>query len=115
LAYRNQNKTIMNHIEAIQEIIKVAPESEEEFKEPYKTKNPFMVINVFTRQIRKRIYKRDHKSIIGCLHKMNELYKKGDQALKNAVESVFIYSLDSLTMRCDTAYRNLIFSNRKLL
>jgi hypothetical protein len=38
----------MNHTEAIQEILKVIPESEEEFKDTFRTKNSFMVINVFT-------------------------------------------------------------------
>lgn len=99
----------MNHTEAIQEIIKVAPETGEEFKETYKTRNSFMVINVFTKQIRKLIQNKDKKVVVHCLNKMNEIYRKGDQNLKNAVESVFIYSLDSLLFHCDNAYRNLIF------
>lgn len=99
----------MNHTEAIQEIVKVIPESEEEFKDTFRTKNSFMVINVFTKQIKKLIGKKDQKVLILCLNKMSELYKKGDQALKNAIESVFIYSLDSLTFTCDKAYKNLIF------
>jgi len=99
----------MNHTEAIQEIIKVVPESEEDFKETYKTKNSFMVINVFTKQIQKLIQRKDKIVLINCLNKMNEIYRKGDQTLKNAVESIFIYSLDSLTFSCDRAYKNLIF------
>jgi len=99
----------MNHTEAIQEIIKVAPESEEEFKEIYKTRNSFMVINVFTKQIHKLIQRKDKMILINCLNKMNEIYRKGDQTLKNAVESIFIYSLDRLIFSCDKVYRNLIF------
>lgn len=100
----------MNHTEAIQEIIQVVPESKEEFAEVYKTKNSFMVINVFTRQIRTLIRKGETKILIRSFDKMNELYQKGDQALRNAVENVFVYSLDSLTFSCDHTYRNLIFS-----
>lgn len=99
----------MNHTEAIQEIIKVAPEAETDFKETYKTKNSFMVINVFTKQIQKLIRKKEEKLLVKSLKKMNELYQKGDAALKNAIESVFVYSLDSLTFGCDNAYKNLIF------
>ena len=100
----------MNHTEAIQEIIKVAPESEEEFKEIYKTRNSFMVINVFTRQIRNLIKKGETKILLRSLDKMNELYQRGDSALKNAVENVFVYSLDSLTFSCKPSYKDLIFS-----
>ena len=42
--------------------------------------------------------------------KMNDLYEKGDAALKNAVENVFIYSLDSLTFSCKAVRRQEIFS-----
>ncbi|WP_028122546.1 DUF7674 family protein [Epilithonimonas tenax] len=100
----------MNHTEAIQEIIKVVPESKEEFDEVYKTKNSFMVINVFTRQIRNLIRRGETSILITSFEKMNELYQKGDQALKNAVENVFVYSLDSLTFSCNHTYKNLIFS-----
>lgn len=98
----------MNHTEAMQEILKVIPESEEEFKDTFRTRNSFMVINVFTKQIRRLIRKKDQKVLITCLYKMGEMYKKGDKTLKNAIESVFIYSLDSLTFTCDKAYKNLI-------
>jgi len=40
---------------------------------------------------------------------MNEIYRKGDQTMKNAVESIFIYSLDRITFNCENAYKNLIF------
>lgn len=93
----------------MQEIIKVAPETAEDFKENYKTQNSFMVINVFTKQIQKLIGKKDNKILINCLNKMNEIYRKGDQTLKNAVESIFIYSLDRITFSCDNGYKNLIF------
>lgn len=98
----------MNHTEAIQEIIKVIPESQEDFKENYKTNNSFMVINVFTKQIKKIIQSENETILIRCLDKMNYIYKTGDLALKNAVESVFIYSLDSLTFSCNKHYKNLI-------
>ena len=100
----------MNHTEAILEIIEVIPEYKTEFEEVYKTKNPFMVINVFTRQIRNLIKKSETKKLVSSLQKMDELYQKGDLALKNAVENVFVYSLDSLTFSCKPSYKNLIFS-----
>lgn len=104
----NQNK--MNHTVAIKEIIKVVPECEIEFQEVDKTKNSFMVIKVFTKHIKSFIGKGDIKILLKSLNKMNDLYTKGDPSLRNAIENVFIYSLDSLTFPCKNTYKTLIFS-----
>ncbi|MCD0457468.1 hypothetical protein LPB85_18675 [Chryseobacterium sp. LC2016-27] len=100
----------MNHTDAVREIIKLIPESQEEFKDPYKTKTPFMVISVFTKQIKKLIKDHDQKILMRSITKMNLLYSKGDQALKNAIENIFVYSLDSLTFCCEPSYKDLIFA-----
>lgn len=99
----------MDHTDAIQEIIKILPETNQEFSETYKTKTPFVVINVFTKQIKKLILKNESETLLACLKKMNDLYLKGDQSLRNAVETVFVFSLDSLTFSCDKNYRQIIF------
>lgn len=104
-----QNNLKMNHTDAVREIIKLIPESQEEFKDSYKTKTPFMVISVFTKQIKKLIKDHDQKILMKSIIKMNLLYSKGDQALKNAIENIFVYSLDSLTFCCEPSYKNLIF------
>lgn len=100
----------MNHTDAVREIVKVIPESQEEFEEPYKTKTPFMVISVFTKQIKKLIKNHDQKILMKSITKMNLFYSKGDQALKNAIENIFVYSLDSLTFCCEPSYKDLIFA-----
>ncbi|VXB49132.1 MULTISPECIES: DUF7674 family protein [Chryseobacterium] len=100
----------MNHTDTVREIIKLIPESQEEFKDSYKTKTPFMVISVFTKQIKKLIKDHDQKVLMKSITKMNLLYSKGDQALKNAIENIFVYSLDSLTFCCEPSYKDLIFA-----
>ena len=110
MALEIQNNLKMNHTDAVREIIKLIPESQEEFKDSYKTKTPFMVISVFTKQIKKLIKNHDQKILMKSITKMNQLYSKGDQALKNAIENIFIYSLDSLTFSCEPSYKDLIFS-----
>lgn len=105
-----QNNLKMNHTDAVREIIKLIPESQEEFKDSYKTKTPFMVISVFTKQIKKLIKDHDQKILMKSIIKMNLLYSKGDQALKNAIENIFVYSLDSLTFCCEPSYKDLIFA-----
>ena len=110
MALKIQNKLKMNHTDAVREIVKIIPESQEDFKESYQTKTPFMVISIFTKQIKKLIKNHDQKILLKSITKMNQLYKKGDQALKNAIENIFIYSLDSLTFCCEPSYKDLIFS-----
>lgn len=110
LGIRTQNNLKMNHTDAVREIVKIIPESQEEFQDFYKTKTPFMVISVFTGQIKKLIRNHDQKILIKSITKMNKLYNKGDQALKNAIENIFVYSLDSLTFCCEPGYKELIFA-----
>ena len=100
----------MNHTDAVREIVKIIPESQEDFKESYQTKTPFMVISIFTKQIKKLIKNHDQKILLKSITKMNLLYSKGDQALKSAIENIFIYFLDSLTFCCEPSYKDLIFA-----
>jgi predicted metallopeptidase len=100
----------MNHTEAVTEIIETIPETKEDFKETYKTNSPFMVISVFTKQIKRLIKENDRKILIKSILKMNKLYGKGDAALKNAIENIFVYSLDSFTFCCEPTYKKMIFS-----
>lgn len=103
-------KKIMNYQDAIAEINLALPSCREEFKETYKANNSFMVISTFTRQIRNAIQDQNQKILTNALQKMNELYDKGDTALKNAIENVFIYALDSMTFSCGIERRTLVFS-----
>lgn len=100
----------MNHTDAVTEIIKTIPETQEDFKESYKTNSPFMVISVFTKQIKRLIKENDQKILIKSILKMNKLYSKGDAALKNAIENIFVYSLDSFTFCSEPTYKKMIFS-----
>jgi hypothetical protein len=104
----------MNYTEAIKEIVEVIPETQQEFDESGKTASPYKVISVFTGQIRKLIKCNDQIILTKCLRKMNRLYSKGDQKLKNAIENTFIYSLDSFTFCCEPAYKKMIFNRMSL-
>lgn len=99
----------MNHTDAIAEIIEVIPQCQEEFKEKYRTNNSFMVISTFTKQIKTLVKENNQKLLRNSIEKMNQLYERGDAALKNAIENIFVFSLDSLTFSCDTNCRKLVF------
>ncbi|AZB29430.1 hypothetical protein EB354_09285 [Chryseobacterium balustinum] len=92
LGISTQNNLKMNHTDAVREIVKVIPESQEEFEESYKTKTPFMVISVFTKQIKKLIKDHDQKILMKSITKMNLFYSKGDRALKT-LSKIFLFIL----------------------
>lgn len=101
----------MNHTDAIAEIIEAIPQFQEEFQEKYRTNNSFMVISTFTKQIKILVKENNQKLLRNSIEKMNQLYEKGDTALKNAIENIFVFSLDSLTFSCDTNCRKLVFES----
>ncbi|WP_454059293.1 DUF7674 family protein [Elizabethkingia ursingii] len=97
----------MNHLEATQEITAIIPEIKNELSD----QNTSGIIQVFTDKIREMIRKNENRLLFKSLEKMDHIYKKGDIALKNAVENIFIYSLDYLTASCNKGYRRVIFCN----
>lgn len=97
----------MNHLEARQEITAIIPEIKNELSD----QNTSGIIQIFTDRIREMIRKNENRLLFKSLEKMDHIYKKGDITLKNAVENIFIYSLDYLTASCNIEYRRVIFCN----
>lgn len=100
----------MNYLQAAQEITDVVPDIQNEL-ENNKTQNSYSVIQTFTDRIKNMIRQNDRNLLFKSLQKMDEIYKKGDVKLRNAVESTFIYSLDNFTTFCNEEYRKAIFTH----
>lgn len=100
----------MNYLEAAQEITDVIPDLQNELKEN-KTQNSYSVIQSFTSRIKNMIRQNDRNILFKSLKKMDEIYRNGDNLLKNAIENTFIYSLDNSTAFCSEEYRKVIFSH----
>lgn len=99
----------MNYLQAAREISKVIPDIEEELYEK-KNQNSYGVINIFTHHIKTMILKNERNLLFKSLKKMNDIYKNGDIMLRYAIESTFIFSLDSNTVFCSPELKKLIFS-----
>jgi len=97
----------MNTKEAIQEIVKIIPEAEKKIST---ATNSFMLITVFMQEIDKMMERKDSEILIRSVEKMNEIYTNGDHELRNAVETVFVYALDLLTLHCEHTWKNLVFN-----
>lgn len=100
----------MNYLQAVQEITEVIPDIQNELNKNT-VQNSYSTIRIFTDHIKKMIRDNNMSLLFKSLHKMDMIYKNGDLMLRNAVESTFIYSLDSCTAFCNEEYRKKIFSH----
>ncbi|MBL1219922.1 hypothetical protein JET18_03680 [Chryseobacterium sp. L7] len=100
----------MNYSEAVQEITEIIPDFESDLTKDA-SQNSYLVIRTFTDRIKSMVRQNDRNILFKSLLKMDKIYTDGDIALKNAVEGVFIYSLDNFTAFCTGEYRKVIFSH----
>ncbi|HCA07669.1 MULTISPECIES: hypothetical protein [unclassified Chryseobacterium] len=100
----------MNYSEAVREITEVIPDFENELTKTM-PQTPYSVIRTFTERIKNMVRQNDRNVLFKSIQKMDKIYTNGDLALKNAVEGVFIYSLDNFTAFCSGEYRKVIFSH----
>ncbi len=101
---------IMNQYEAADEIAMIVPGSATEICQAMKTKNPFKTIRIFSRHFKGLVEAHNLPMTEKCLRVIGKIYEKGDTAVKNAVETVFIFSLDLITNSCSVSERNQIMS-----
>jgi len=100
----------MNQLEAAREITTVLPETAAELSGAQTLKSPFALIRVITSHTRKMVVQHNELMIEKCLKLVDRIYRKGDLAIKNAIENVFIFSLDNILFSCTAAERNRVFS-----
>ncbi len=100
----------MNQYEAADEIAMIVPGATPEICQAMKTKNPFKTIRIFSRHFKTVVEAHNLPMAEKCLRVIGRIYDKGDALVKNAVEAVFIFSLDLITTSCSTAERNQIMS-----
>lgn len=100
----------MNYSEAVQEITEVIPDFENELTKNTQ-QNPYSVIRNFTERIKSMVRQNDRNILFKSLQKMDKIYTNGDTDLKNAIEGIFVYSLDNFTVFCSREYRTMIFSH----
>ncbi|WP_294299066.1 hypothetical protein [uncultured Chryseobacterium sp.] len=98
----------MNYLQATQEITVAIPEICDDLK-PTNIKNSYHIIEFLTDKMKSMIRENNTECLFKCLQKMDELYREGDQTVKNAIENSFVYSLDNCTAFCHKEYRDMIF------
>lgn len=96
----------MSYFEAAQRITQVCPEIRNDLE--HYSQNSYKLVQIFTAHIKKKI-STENDIVYECLKIMSEMYRDGDETIKNAIENTFIYSLDSCTAFCSRKYRRAIF------
>lgn len=99
----------MNQLEAAREITTVIPEAAAEISGAGALKSPFTLIRIITGHTRKMVVQHNEIMVRKCLKLMDKIYTKGDRAVKNAVENVFIFSLDHILSACNAPERKQLF------
>ncbi|RMZ59395.1 hypothetical protein D1631_07405 [Chryseobacterium nematophagum] len=100
----------MDYLMASQEITEMIPSIQYELKDS-KVQNSYNVIQIFTNHIKNMIRQNDRNILFECIKKMNYIYTNGDKMLKDAIEGIFIYSIDNYTLFCNEEYKKKIFSH----
>ncbi len=100
----------MNQYEVADEVAMIVPGATPDLCEAMKTKNPFKTIRIFSRYFKTIVDAHNLPVAEKCLRVIGRIYDKGDAVVKNAVETVFIFSLDLITTSCSAAERNQIMS-----
>ncbi|RYD99522.1 MAG: hypothetical protein EOP54_03825 [Sphingobacteriales bacterium] len=100
----------MNQNEAAAAISTAIPEVTEAITKDGAFKNPFALIHIITQHTRKMVVQHNELMTEKCLKLVDRIYTKGDLAIKNAIENVFIFSLDNILFSCSAAERNRVFS-----
>ncbi|OJV55558.1 MAG: hypothetical protein BGO31_19560 [Bacteroidetes bacterium 43-16] len=98
----------MNQYEVADEIAAVIPEVKTEISRLVHLKNPFALIRIITRHTRKMVEQHNELMTDKCMKLIDSIYRKGDLMIKNAIENVFIFSLDNIFFTCPAGERKQV-------
>lgn len=99
----------MNQFEAADEIAKEFPEIQAEINQ-YKFENPFKIVDVITNYTRKMIDQHNEFMVERCIKLVGKIYSLGNQKIKDAIESEFIFSLSNIVSSCSFSERKSILT-----
>lgn len=100
----------MNQYEVADQIASEIPEVKTEISRIINLKNPFALVRIITRHTRKMVDQHNELMIEKCMKLIDKIYTKGDIVIKNAIENVFIFSLDNIVFSCTTTERKQVLS-----
>lgn len=95
----------MNQNEAIVAVCTALPEVTATITNEGARSNPFALVRIITRYTRKMAAQHNELMLEKCLQLVDRVYAKGERAIKNAIENIFIFSLDNILYPCSAGER----------
>jgi hypothetical protein len=99
---------MMNIKQAQEIIVSVMPSAQTEISQPENAGNPISTIRILTSYIEKMIEQGREEELGKALHLMEYIHEKGERRLQNAVENIFVFSLDSILTACPELQRGTV-------
>lgn len=101
----------MNTHQAAADITATLPELTHEVSRSINLQNPFALIRILTRYTQKMVQQHNTDMAEKCMTLIGRIYTKGDLMIKHAVEDVFVFSMDRITLSCTLSERNHLVKN----
>ncbi len=98
----------MNIKQAQEIIVSIVPLVQTEILRPENVGNPITIIRILTAYIEKMIAQEREEELGKALHLMEYMYEKGEWRLQNAVENIFVFSLDGILNTCPESRRGKV-------
>lgn len=100
----------MNPLEVGDEITSSIPELKKEISRAIGVKNSYALIRVITKYTQKMVEQRRGERVDACLKLVGRCYSQGDTTVKNAIENVFVFSLDNILFSYTATERKKVFN-----
>lgn len=100
----------MNQNEAIVAVCAALPEVTAAITNEKARSNPFALLRIITEYTRKMAAQHNELMLEKCLQLVDRIYTRGARTIKNAIENIFIFSLDHILYPCSAGERARAFS-----
>lgn len=100
----------MNQNEAVVAVCTALPEVTDSITNEGARSNPFALVRIITRYTRKMAAQHNELMLEQCLQLVDRIYTRGAHTIKNAIENIFIFSLDNILYPCSPGERSRAFS-----
>jgi len=97
---------MINQYELPVYLVNELPEIEDDLKETSKTLNVFKTVQCLVHYTKESIKAHDMNAVKRIMNAVEGIYMKGNNAVKNAFENVFVYSFTSMICMCDREEKN---------
>lgn len=97
---------MINQYELPASLVSELPEIENDLKQTADTLNVFKTAQCLVHYTKEKIKAHDMNAVKRIMTAAENIYMKGNNAVKNALENVFVYSFTSMICMCDREEKN---------